>query len=138
MVSSITSWKCPLANSSKEDTALGCLNKLLGVNTIKGFLKSRFIWRRNKWKKLAGVVQSATIILSLPHNCKYRSILAEECSEPCPSYPWGSSTTIPFCVFHLSSAADRYWSKIIWAPLLKSPNWASQMVNVLGFAMAYP
>ena len=29
--------------------------------------------------------------------------------DPCPSYPWGNSKTIPFDVFHLSSPQSR-WS----------------------------
>jgi len=44
----------------------------------------------------------------------------------------------PFIVRHLSSPEVTNWSHMIWAPLLKSPNCASQMVKPLGLAKAYP
>ena len=62
---------------------------------------------------------------------------AEECSAPCPSYPCGSIKTTPFWSFHLSSAEDKYWSIMICAPLIKSPN-CFQIVSVFGDASAYP
>ena len=30
------------------------------------------------------------------------------------------------------------WSIMVWAPLAKSPNWASHTTRAVGLAMAYP
>jgi len=57
------------------------------------------------------------------------SIRAEECSAPGLRTHVGNKHNQSILqIVHLSSAAEMYWSIIIWAPLLKSPNWASQMV----------
>jgi len=58
----------------------------------------------------------------------------EEWSGPWPSYPCGSSSTSPDVWPHLSSAATRYSSMIVWAPLPKSPNCASHTTSASGFA----
>jgi hypothetical protein len=52
--------------------------------TISGFLKSRFTWRRRRWKYWAGVVTFTTWMLSSAHACRKRSRRAEECSGPGP------------------------------------------------------
>ena len=39
---------------------------------------------------------------------------------------------------HLASPAATNWSMITWAPLAKSPNWASQIASALGSAMEWP
>ena len=52
---------------------------------FRGFLNFVNICLLRRWKRLDGVVQFAAYKLSFAHNCRYRSILAEECSAPCPS-----------------------------------------------------
>ena len=56
--------------------------------------------------------------------CRNRSILALECSGPAPSIPSGSKTTRPVCKPHFASPEVIIVSKIICAPLKKSPNCA--------------
>ena len=57
---------------------------------------------------------------------------------PSPSYPCGSNITSPFIRCHFDSALAINWSIITWAPLTKSPNWASHNTSALGEAIAYP
>ena len=40
--------------------------------------------------------------------------------------------------FHLERPATMNWSTTIWAPLTKSPNWASQRTSASGAAIEYP
>ena len=63
---------------------------------------------------------------------------ADECSRPCPSYPWGSSMTSPEVCAHLSSPEATNWSMVIWAPLTKSPNCASHMTSAPLCTTEYP
>lgn len=55
----------------------------------------------------------------IPH----RSGLAEECSGPIPSRPWGKSRTSPVCRTHLDCPDEINWSMMHCAVLLKSPNY---------------
>ena len=71
-------------------------------------------------------------MLSFEHNCKNLSSLAEECSGPWPSYPWGSSITKPDALDHFLSPEAINWSITTCAPFAKSPNCASQIVSVFG------
>ena len=57
---------------------------------------------------------------------------ALECSGPWPSKPWGRSSARRDCWPHLSSAATMNWSTMICAPLMKSPNCASQPTHASG------
>ena len=77
-------------------------------------------------------MQFITCILSFEQSCKNLSSLAEECSGPWPSKPWGNNNTKPEALNHFLSPEEINWSIITWAPFAKSPNWASQIVNVLG------
>ena len=47
------------------------------------------------------------IQLSCPHICKNRSKRAEECSGPCPSYPWGRRVTSPTYATIALARADK-------------------------------
>ena len=38
----------------------------------------------------------------------------------------------------MASPLERNWSNMGWAPLAKSPNWASQITRELGSCMEYP
>ena len=79
-----------------------------------------------------------TCILSFEHNCKNLSNLADECSGPWPSYPCGNNITKPEALDHFRSPEAMNWSITTCAPLAKSPNWASQIVRVLGSTKLYP
>ena len=76
-------------HSKKFPSNKSCRNYfdvLVNFMQIKGFqmlLSFVFLKYEINWLEL----QLATYILSLAHNCKYLSILAAECSAPCPSYP---------------------------------------------------
>ena len=83
-------------------------------------------------------MQFRTCILSLEQSCKYLSNRADECSGPCPSYPWGNNITNPEALDHFLSPDAINWSMITCAPLAKSPNWASHKVSVLGSTSEYP
>ena len=83
-------------------------------------------------------MQFITWIFSPALNCKNLSNLAEECSGPWPSYPWGSNITNPLALPHLDSPEVMNWSIIIWAPFAKSPNWASHNTKVSGSDNEYP
>ena len=61
---------------------------------------------------------------------------AEEWSGPWPSWPWGRSMTSPERCPHFWVAEVTYSSMTHWAPLAKSPNWASHMVSPSGRSTA--
>ncbi len=63
---------------------------------------------------------------------------ALECSGPCPSCPWGRSSTRPWGWAHLVSDATRNWSTMTCAPFQKSPNCASHITRARCSATAYP
>ena len=44
----------------------------------------------------------------------------------------------PLMRCHLDSALAMNWSMMTWAPLAKSPNWASQTTSRCGSALAMP
>lgn len=52
--------------------------------------------------------------------------------------PCGNNKTIPDYTPHLVSPEAIKLSIIIYAPLAKSPNYASQITNTLGLAIEYP
>src|SRR5690606_5188726 len=136
--SRISSLNLPEVNSFMGETTLGCLSRDFGDMTMHGFLNSQVSCLRRRWKKLEGSVILATTTLYSAESCKNLSGLALECSGPWPSYPWGRSITNPFIFCHFDSAEVINWSIMVWAPLAKSPNWASQTVRAWGLAMAYP
>ena len=76
--------------------------------------------------------------ISYLHICKNLSGLAELCSGPIPSIPWGSSITRPLCLTHLLCPLAMNWSMMHWAVLAKSPNWPSHSTRALGLVMEYP
>ena len=127
--SSSTSWNEPWVRSSIGERVSFIRSGRLGVNCTSGLRTSRRIWRRSRWKYCAAVVALQTWMLSSAARVRKRSMRALECSGPWPSKPWGSSRTRPEVWPHLSSAATRYWSMMIWAPLTKSPNWASHSTS---------
>ena len=83
-------------------------------------------WRRSRWKYCAEVVQFAMRMLSWAASWRKRSRRALECSGPLPSYPCGRSSVSREVCRHLASPLEMNWSTIVWAPLAKSPNCASQ------------
>ena len=70
--------KVPSVKSLTFEVANFARSNDLGVNTTSGRVKVDFTCQRNKWKKLAGVVGIATVMLSCAHCCKKRSTRAEE------------------------------------------------------------
>ena len=58
----------------------------------------------------------------------------EEWSGPWPSMPCGSRRTTSEVWPHLASPEEMNSSMIDWAPLTKSPNWASQTTSAFGLA----
>src|ERR1043166_7527197 len=71
-------------------------------------------------------------MLSSAHRERKRCRRALECSGPCPSYPWGSRRTRSQGWRHFDSELAMKLSIITWAPLAKSPNWASHITSVSG------
>ena len=69
----------------KGQAELGTKIELKNLNTISGVRRSLWTWRRRRWKKLAGLVQLATMMFISAASCKKRSGRAFECSGPCPS-----------------------------------------------------
>ena len=84
--SAITSWKwVPVSKASRGDTHSGWRNSDFGDMTTRGLRKSQANWRRNKWKKFAGVEMLVTTMLRSAQLCRKRSKRALECSGPWPS-----------------------------------------------------
>ena len=123
-----------MVSSSAVERAAASRSSDLGVITTSGLRLARRAWRRSRWKYWAGVEGYATCMLSSAASSRKRSRRALECSGPWPSYPWGSSRTRLERWPHLSSAAAMNWSTTIWAPLTKSPNWASHSTSASGSA----
>ena len=74
-----------------------------------------------------------SLVLASPSQSdRKRSTRLCECSGPVPSMPCGSSIVRPDDCSHLSSPLHTKLSMMICAPLLKSPNWASQMARLRG------
>ena len=80
--SSMTSLNAPEVKSFKGEITCGCLSKDLGEKTTHGFLNGHATCLRSKWKKLAGVVGFATIILYSADCCRNLSGRQLECSGP--------------------------------------------------------
>ena len=104
-------------------------------------------WRRRRWKYCAAVLGCTTSQLTLSPSalvsllslsCRKRSMRQLLCSGPAPSIPCGSSSTSPHCRPHLLSPLLTKVSRMIWAPLKKSPNCASQMMRLSGCSTAMP
>ena len=85
--SSSTSWNDPFVSSSTGECACFARSNDFGVNTTSGLRISRRTCRRNRWKYCAGVVALTTWMLSSAHIVRKRSMRADECSGPWPSYP---------------------------------------------------
>ena len=67
-----------------------------------------------------------------------RSIRPDEWSGPWPSKPCGSSRTTDERWPHFCSDDEMNSSTMVWAPLAKSPNWASQSTSASGRSTEYP
>jgi len=113
-------------SAAAGERAKGARSNAFGVITTSGRRTGRFAWARSRWKYCAAAVGWATVMFWPAARVRNRSRRAEECSGPWPSKPWGSSSTRPEAWPHFSSAATRKLSMMIWAPLAKSPNCASQ------------
>ena len=95
---------------------------------IRSYLVEVFDW--------AGVEGKATCMLLSAQSWRKRSGLALEWSGPCPSKPCGSSRVSPLTRAHLVSPLAMNSSITTWAPLAKSPYWASQMTSACGDSRA--
>src|SRR3954452_20733243 len=124
-------------SSTGEDAALS-RSIDLGVNTTSGRRGLAYAWRRNRWKCDAGVDGRATVMLFSAHICRQASIRPDEWSGPWPSYPCGSSRTTLERWPHFCSELEMNSSTIVWAPLPKSPNCASQQTRTSGASTEYP
>ena len=80
--SSSTSAKDPEVKSFSGETTPGCLSSDLGEKTTQGLRNGHVTCLLSKWKKLAGVVGLATIILYSADCCKNLSGRQLECSGP--------------------------------------------------------
>ena len=76
----------------------------------------------------------ATRMLSSAHICRNRSGRPEVWSGPWPSWPCGSSRVTAERWPHFTSPEEMNSSITDWAPLTKSPNWASQATSALTFS----
>jgi hypothetical protein len=110
----------------------------LGVSTTSGYGCPPIACARSKWKYCDEVEQFATRMLPSAESCRKRSSRALECSGPAPSYACGSSSVSRVDCPHLAAPAAMNWSMMICAPLLKSPNCASQRTSASGVSMPYP
>src|SRR5580658_874241 len=93
--SSITCWKEPDSNSAKVERDAWARSIDLGVTTTSGRFGSDSACERNRWKYCADVEGIVTRRLPRAESDRNRSKRADECSGPCPSYPWGSSRVRP-------------------------------------------
>src|SRR5256885_16902119 len=134
----MTGWKVPVVKSCTDDTHSLCRSSDFGVNTTSGFFFGDSACRRSRWKWLAGVVGTATRMLSSAQICRYRSIRPEVWSGPCPSWPCGSSRVRAVCWPHFASPDEMNSSTTDCAPLAKSPNCASQSTSASRFSTEYP
>ena len=126
----------PAVSSPTVPKVVAVRSSDFGVKTMSGLRCGRRAWRRSRWKWLAAVVGTTTRMLCSAQSVRNRSMRADECSGPWPSKPCGSNRTTPDRWAHLSSPAEMNWSTITWAPLAKSPNWASHSTSVSGDSTA--
>ena len=136
--SAITGRNRPATRSSSGEVACGWRSRLFGDITTSGLRQGERTCRRSAWKYWAGVVRFTTRQLSSTESSRNRSSRAEECSGPCPSIPWGRSSTRPESRFHFASPDERNWSTITCAAFTKSPNCASQIASASGISSDQP
>ena len=130
--------KVPVVKSSTRDTHNRLRSRDFGVNTTSGFFFGDSAWRRSRWKWFAGVVGTATRMLSSAHSCRYRSSRPDVWSGPCPSCECGSSSVTAVRWPHFTSPEEMNSSTMDCAPLAKSPNCASHITSASGFSTEYP
>ncbi len=78
--------------------------------------------------------QLHTCMLSSAHSCRKRSSRARGVLRPLALVAVRQQQTRPHIRSHLRSPEEMNWSISTWAPLAKSPNWASHRTRVLGSA----
>ncbi len=127
--SASTSRNDPDVSSSTFDRAALARSSDFGVKTTSGLRTSRCIWRRRRWKYWAAVVALATWMLSSAHSRQEPLDAGRAVLGPLALVAVREQQHEPDVWPHLSSAATRYWSMMIWAPLTKSPNCASQITS---------
>jgi hypothetical protein len=104
-----------------------------GVMTISGLRCLRSIWRRSRWKICAGVVgtQTCHVVLGAQLHVALdagRRVL-RALTFVAVRQQHDQTARRP----HLASPEAMNWSITTWAPLAKSPNWASQITSSFGF-----